>query len=77
MMPKLDGIALLKEMQGAGIATECIIVTGKGTVDSAIEAMRSGAYDYVEKPLDAEKLTRLKALMPKAMEKYQSRQLDR
>jgi DNA-binding NtrC family response regulator len=77
MMPKLDGIALLKEMQGAGIATECIIVTGKGTVDSAIEAMRSGAYDYVEKPLDAEKLTRLKALMPKAMEKYMVREANR
>jgi DNA-binding NtrC family response regulator len=77
MMPNLDGIALLKEMQGSDIATECIIVTGKATVDSAIEAMRSGAYDYVEKPLDTEKLTRLKALIPKAIEKYTVREANR
>ncbi|HSJ64775.1 MAG TPA: sigma-54 dependent transcriptional regulator [Gemmatimonadaceae bacterium] len=77
MMPKLDGIALLKAMQGGDISTECIIVTGKATVDSAIEAMRSGAYDYVEKPLDAEKLLRLKALIPKAIEKYTVRQANR
>jgi two-component system response regulator HydG len=77
MMPNLDGIALLKAMQGGDIATECIIVTGKATVDSAIEAMRHGAYDYVEKPLDTEKLTRLKALIPKAIEKYTVRQANR
>ena len=77
MMPNLDGIALLKAMQGSDIATECIIVTGKATVDSAIEAMRHGAYDYVEKPLDSEKLTRLKALIPKAIEKYNVRQANR
>jgi DNA-binding NtrC family response regulator len=77
MMPKIDGIALLKSMQASDIATECIIVTGKGTVDSAIEAMRHGAYDYVEKPLDAEKLMRLKALIPKAIEKFTVKQANR
>ena len=76
-MPNLDGIALLKALQSGEIATECIIVTGKGTVDSAIAAMRHGAYDYVEKPLDSEKLTRLKALIPKAIEKYTVRQANR
>ena len=76
-MPNLDGIALLKALQDAEVATECIIVTGKGTVDSAIAAMRHGAYDYVEKPLDAEKLTRLKAIIPKAVEKYTVRQANR
>ena len=43
MMPKLDGLALLKELQRLGIPTECIIVTGQGTVDSAVQAMREGA----------------------------------
>jgi two-component system response regulator HydG len=76
-MPNLDGIALLKALQAGDVATECIIVTGKGTVDSAIAAMRHGAYDYVEKPLDTEKLTRLKALIPKAIEKYTVRQANR
>jgi DNA-binding NtrC family response regulator len=69
-MPKLDGLALLKELQRLAIPTECIIVTGQGTVDSAVQAMREGAYDYIEKPLNAEKLNRLKALIPKALEKF-------
>jgi DNA-binding NtrC family response regulator len=69
-MPKVDGIALLKEMQSAAITTECIIITGQATVDSAVQAMRQGAYDYIEKPLTAEKLNRLKALIPKALDKF-------
>src|SRR5215203_6145172 len=77
MMPKLDGLALLKEMQARGVGTECIIVTGQATVDSAVEAMRQGAYDYIEKPLNAEKLTRLKALIPKALDKFNVQQKNR
>jgi len=67
-MPKVDGLGLLKELQLRAIPTECIIVTGQATVDSAVQAMREGAYDYVEKPLTADKLNRLKALIPKALE---------
>src|SRR5690606_32070125 len=37
---------------------------------SAVQAMRRGAYDYIEKPLNADKLNRLKALIPKALEKF-------
>src|SRR3712207_8619697 len=44
-----DGIALLKEMQSREIGTECIIITGQATVDSAVQAMRQGAYDYIER----------------------------
>src|SRR5689334_6711175 len=69
-MPKLDGLSLLKEMQKESIPTECIIITGAGTVETAVDAMRQGAYDYIEKPLTAEKLNRLKALLPKAIDKY-------
>ncbi len=69
-MPKVDGLALLKEMTQREITTECIIITGQATVDSAVEAMRQGAYDYIEKPLNAEKLNRLKALIPKALDKF-------
>jgi DNA-binding NtrC family response regulator len=76
-MPKLDGLALLKELQRHGIPTECIIVTGQGTVDSAVQAMREGAYDYIEKPLNAEKLNRLKALIPKALEKFNVQERNR
>jgi DNA-binding NtrC family response regulator len=76
-MPKVDGLGLLKELQRQGIPTECIIVTGQATVDSAVQAMREGAYDYIEKPLNAEKLNRLKALIPKALEKFNVQQKNR
>lgn len=67
-MPGLDGLELFARIREHGIDSEFIIITGKGTVDSAVEAMRGGAYDYLTKPLDLE---RLKALIPKALEKYQ------
>src|SRR5689334_13880904 len=76
-MPKLDGMALLRELQTREIPTECIIITGQATVDSAVQAMRDGAYDYIEKPLNAEKLNRLKALIPKALEKFAVQQKNR
>jgi len=76
-MPKVDGLALLKELQLRAIPTECIIVTGQATVDSAVQAMREGAYDYVEKPLTADKLNRLKALIPKALDKFNVQQKNR
>src|SRR5919202_1625121 len=76
-MPKVDGLALLKELQSREITTECIIITGQATVDSAVQAMRQGAYDYIEKPLNAEKLNRLKALIPKAVDKFNVKQTNR
>jgi DNA-binding NtrC family response regulator len=77
MMPKLDGLTLLREIQTRDITTECIIITGQATVDSAVQAMRQGAYDYIEKPLNAEKLNRLKALIPKALDKFNVRQKNK
>ena len=73
-MPKMDGLALFAQMRDAGIDSEFIIITGKGTVDSAVEAMRNGAYDYLTKPLE---IDRLKALIPKALEKYEVRTANR
>src|SRR3954465_4128631 len=69
-MPKLDGLSLLKEMEKEALSTGGIIITGAGTVETAVDAMRQGAYDYIEKPLTADKLNRLKALLPKAIEKH-------
>jgi DNA-binding NtrC family response regulator len=69
-MPGLDGLELFARMREQGIDSEMIIITGAGTVASAVEAMRLGAYDYLTKPLD---LDRLKALIPKALEKYEVR----
>jgi DNA-binding NtrC family response regulator len=69
-MPGLDGLELFTRMREQSVESEFIIITGKGTVDSAVDAMHKGVYDYLTKPLD---LDRLKALIPKALEKYQVR----
>ncbi len=76
-MPQLDGMSLLKNLQDRKIPTECIIITGRASVDSAVQAMQMGAYDYIEKPLNAEKLNRLKALIGKALDKYAVQQSNR
>src|SRR5512138_147101 len=76
-MPKLDGLSLLRELQTKQIPTECIIITGQATVDSAVQAMQQGAYDYIEKPLNAEKLNKLKAQIPKLAEGYALQQKNR
>lgn len=74
MMPGMDGLELFARMREKGIDSEVIIITGAGTVASAVEAMRVGAYDYLTKPLD---LARIKALIPKALEKYQVKTANR
>jgi DNA-binding NtrC family response regulator len=73
-MPKMDGLELFARMREKELETEIIIISGKGTVVNAVDAMRQGAYDFLTKPLDLE---RLKALIPKALEKYQVRAANR
>jgi two-component system response regulator HydG len=73
-MPEVDGLELFARMRKGGITSEVIIITGAASVDSAVAAMREGAYDYLEKPLNLE---RLKALIPKALEAYQVKQANR
>ena len=69
-MPKLDGIALLKSIRERKIATEFVMITGQGSTEMAIEAMREGAADYIEKPLNAERLNKLKAQIPKLLDQF-------
>jgi DNA-binding NtrC family response regulator len=69
-MPKLDGIALLKSIRERSIPTEFVMITGQGSTELAIEAMKQGAADYIEKPLNAERLNKLKAQIPKLMEQF-------
>jgi DNA-binding NtrC family response regulator len=73
-MPELDGLELFRKMRDAGIPSEMIIITGSASVDTAVQAMRQGAYDYLEKPLNIE---RLKALLPKAVEAYRVKQANK
>ena len=64
-MPDMSGLELFKEARHASRDTLFILMTAYGTVESAVEAMREGAYDYLTKPLD---MQRLRALVLKALE---------
>jgi len=55
-MPGLDGMELLRKVKEVHSETIVIVITGYGTVESAVEAMKLGAYDYITKPFDAERI---------------------
>ena len=66
-MPRLDGIGLLRRMrEKSSNPPEVIMLTGQATVETAIEAMKLGAYDYLTKPY---RITELAALVTQAAEK--------
>ncbi|MBF0309385.1 MAG: sigma-54-dependent Fis family transcriptional regulator [Magnetococcales bacterium] len=55
-MPRMDGIELVKKVRSQGMDTQFLIMTAFASVNTAIEAMRAGAYDYMIKPLRKEDL---------------------
>ena len=56
-MPDCDGISLLKEWGNAGLLTmPVVMMSGHGTIDTAVEATRIGAFDFLEKPIALQKL---------------------
>lgn len=55
-LPNLSGVELLKQVRGVLPRTEVAIMTGHGSIESAVDAMKLGAYDYIEKPFRVEKL---------------------
>lgn len=55
-MPRLSGLDLLDSLGTLNSNTPVIMISGQGTVPLAVEAIKHGAYDFLEKPLDAEKL---------------------
>ena len=64
-MPGMSGLQLLREAKQKSRDTQFILMTAYGTVESAVEAMKEGAYDYLSKPLD---MQRLRALVLKSLE---------
>jgi two-component system, NtrC family, response regulator HydG len=66
-LPDFDGITLLKQIRESWPETEVVMITGHGSVEKAVEAMRLGAYDFIEKPLDS---TALLKVVAKALEKW-------
>lgn len=55
-MPGMDGLEFIKEIERLGIATEVLMITAHASVGTAVEAMRHGAFDYLQKPFDVERL---------------------
>jgi two-component system, NtrC family, nitrogen regulation response regulator NtrX len=65
-MPKMDGIELLERVQMAGIDTQFIMISAHGTIETAVDATKMGAFDFVPKPPD---LNRLLLTVKNALEK--------
>ena len=55
-MPRMDGLVFLKEIKKTGAETTVIMMSAYGTVDTAIEAMKLGAYDYISKPFKPDEI---------------------
>jgi len=55
-MPRLGGLELLERIGADGNTMAVIVVTAQGTIDTAVQAMRMGAYDYITKPIDTDRL---------------------
>ena len=55
-MPDMDGVELMRQVQSSNRTVQTIILTAYGTIDSAVSAMKEGAFDYVTKPFDGREL---------------------
>jgi len=69
VMPRMDGLSLLRALQQQGADVTTLLLTAQGTVETAVEAMKEGAYDYLTKPID---LQRLKILLDKIVERLET-----
>ena len=71
VMPGKGGFDVLREVKELSIDTPAIVITGNGSIESAVDAMRLGAFDYIEKPfnLEALRITIDRALSHKRLEK--------
>src|SRR6266851_2097228 len=68
MMPKVDGLAILKSLADLEPAAAVILLTGRASVEDAVSAMKDGAYDYLTKPVDPK---RLGVLLEKVVERVE------
>ena len=67
-MPRMDGLGLLSKLTDSGNKMAVVVLTAQGSVENAVDAMKLGAYDFIQKPVDA---TRLRTILGNA-----TRQLD-
>src|SRR3712207_6841372 len=66
VMPELDGLEVLRKLRDEADRPEVIIITGNGTIETAISAMKLGAYDYISKPY---RMAEIDLLVRRAWEK--------
>ena len=65
-MPKFDGLELLQKLNESAVLSSIIMMSGHGSIETAVSALKSGAYDYLAKPID---LNRLLVTVRNALEK--------
>lgn len=65
VMPKMDGITLIRKMKEIQPSLTCILLTGFGTIESAVQAMKAGAFHYLTKPFE---LDNIDSMIAKALE---------
>jgi DNA-binding NtrC family response regulator len=66
VMPKMGGIELLEAVKGLRPETEVIVISAQGTIEKAVQAMKLGAFDFIEKPINPRVIT---LLVERALEK--------
>jgi DNA-binding NtrC family response regulator len=69
VMPRMDGLGLLRALKDDGGDFTVVILTAQGTVETAVEAIKEGAYDYLTKPIEPQ---RLKILLDKLVERNET-----
>lgn len=55
-MPKMDGLEVLQKIMEKGIDTPVVMISGHGNVETAVDALKKGAFDFIEKPLDLNRI---------------------
>lgn len=55
-MPRMDGLEVLEKLKEKGVESPVVIITGHGTVETAVDALKKGAYDFIQKPLDLNRI---------------------
>jgi DNA-binding NtrC family response regulator len=55
-MPKMDGLEFLSKVKELGIDAPIVMITGHGTIDTAVESIKKGAFDFIQKPLDLNRI---------------------
>lgn len=69
-MPRMGGMELIERLESQPQTMAVVVVTAQGTIDSAVQAMRMGAYDYITKPID---FNRLRTILQNASERHEDK----